>query len=96
MQLAHLASSKYDMFKTTVLVFLFFIGAFSLFNNRFKYKLFIYRLTFVSIDSIIIFFLVYNILTWFHFSFCVSGELCEHLDLYRFSIKKGNRQAQIK
>lgn len=47
-------------------------------------------------DSMLIFFAIFNILVWFHWAYGVSGELCEILDIYRFTVKKGVRTAQIK
>jgi hypothetical protein len=77
------------MFNWALMLFLFTISAASFVNYEIP-------LRYVTIDIIVLFFLFFNFLIWFHFAFCVTGELCEYLDLYRFSIKKGSRVAQIK
>jgi hypothetical protein len=77
------------MFRSTLLFFLFSISATSLVNYQIPLQPF-------TMDMVVIFFLIFNTMVWLHFAFCVTGELCEYLDLYRFSVKKGNRVAQIK
>lgn len=47
-------------------------------------------------NFVIIFFLVFNFLSWFHYAYCVSEELCDYLDINRFSIKGGLRQVEVK
>jgi len=46
-----------------------------------------YRILFVSIDDLIIIFSIVNFLSWFHFVYFCSEEICKILGIYRFKLK---------
>ena len=45
-----------------------------------------YRLLFVSIDDLIIIFTIVNFVSWFHFAYFCSEEMCKILNIYRFKL----------
>ena len=86
LQLSHLTKARYNPYTITfILPNLCFI-----IHSSIYYFFKEYRILFISIDDLIYFFLAFNFLSWFHFAYFCSQELCVILGIYRFSIKKRN------
>ena len=91
LQLSHLANKKFNPYNCTFvlpnLCFIIYSCAF--------YFLEVYKILFISIDDLILFFLVFNFFSWMHFVIYCSGELCVILGIYRFSLKKRSEQVSL-
>jgi len=81
LQLSHLADVKFDQYRTSLLVSTFFLSVFAVKNS------FVNSIN-INIDNLIIGFLGLHIFCWMHFAYCVTGELCVILGIYRFNVKR--------
>ena len=82
LQLAHLTGTRFNPY---TLVFIlpnicYIIHSVIYYFNK------NYRILFVSIDDLIIIFSIVNFLSWFHFVYFCSEELCQILGIYRFKL----------
>ena len=82
LQLSHILCSPYKIYQPVFLIPLFSLLIHSLINYFFNYTLF------VSIDSLIISVFIWNFLSWLHFVYFCSKEICEILNIKRFSLGK--------
>ena len=82
LQLSHILCSPYKIYQPVFLIPLFSLLIHSLINYFFNYTLF------VSIDSLIISVFIWNFLSWLHFVYFCSEEICEILNIKRFSLGK--------
>ena len=82
LQLAHILKSPYNAYKIVFLVPLFALLSHSIIFYLIKYQLF------GSIDNIIVFCFVFNFLSWAHFVYFCSEQICEELNINRFSLGK--------
>jgi ethanolaminephosphotransferase len=54
-----------------------------------------YRILFISIDDLIWFFMGLNFLSWLHFAYFCSEQLCIILGIYRFVLKKRDEEKKL-
>ena len=54
-----------------------------------------YKILFISIDNLILFFLIFNFISWLHFAYFCSEELCIILNIKRFSLGKRNENEKL-
>jgi hypothetical protein len=83
LQIAHLAAAPFEQFRKTILAFLFFMNILSVINIMFESG----KNSILIFDFFIVIFIIFNFFSWLHFAYFVSEELCEVLDINRFSIK---------
>ena len=84
LQLSHLTKQRYNPYNITfILPNLCFI-----IHSIIYYFVKEEKILFISIDYLIYFFLAFNFLSWLHFVYFCSKELCIILGIYRFSLKK--------
>jgi len=53
------------------------------------------KILFVTIDNLILFFLIFNFISWLHFAYYCSEELCVILNIKRFSLGKRNEEERL-
>ena len=84
LQLSHLTKARFNPYNVTFILpnLCFIIHSIIYFFVKEK------RILFISIDDLILFFLAFNFLSWLHFAYFCSKELCIILGIYRFSLKK--------
>ena len=82
LQLSHILSSPYNAFRPV-----FLIPLFSLLIHSIIYYFFNINLI-VSIDALIIATFIWNLLSWMHFVYFCSDEICEILNINRFILGK--------
>ena len=82
LQLAHVTNSSYQAYKFVFLFPLFILLIHSIIYYYNKYQLF------GSIDNIIVFCFVWNFLSWAHFVYFCSDQICDILNIKRFSLGK--------
>jgi ethanolaminephosphotransferase len=82
LQLSHILSSPYNAFRPV-----FLIPLFSLLIHSIIYYFFNINLI-VSIDALIIATFIWNLLSWMHFVYFCSDEICEILNINRFVLGK--------
>ena len=81
LQLCHIQNCKYNPFTFCNLFPLILLNLYTLLNIIFKDILF-------SIDYLIYFCFLFNLISWFHLVYFSSEELCNILNIKRFSLKK--------
>jgi len=79
LQLAHLAKQKFHQFRKTVVASTLILLVTALIEYHLKFVL-------IDIDYLVAFFLMFNIGAWLHFAYFMSGEMCEFLNIKRFTI----------
>jgi len=79
LQLAHLAKQKFHQFRKTLVVSSFVLTAAALIEYHLKFAL-------IDIDYLVVFFFIFNFISWFHLAYHVTGEMCEILNIKRFTI----------
>ena len=82
LQLSHILGSPYKIYQPV-----FLIPLFALIIHSFVYYFYSYSLL-VSIDSLIISVFIWNFFSWAHFVYFCSDEICEILNIKRFSLGK--------
>ena len=82
LQLAHVTNSPFDAYKIVFLIPLFALLIHIIVFNFNQYPLF------GSIDNIIVFCFVWNFLSWAHFVYFCSEQICDILNIKRFSLGK--------
>ena len=82
LQLSHILGSPYKIYQPV-----FLIPLFALIIQSFVYYFYSYSLL-VSIDSLIISVFIWNFFSWAHFVYFCSDEICEILNIKRFSLGK--------
>ena len=82
LQLSHILGSPYKIYQPV-----FMIPLLSLLIHSLIYYLFHYSIL-VSIDSLIISVFIWNFLSWAHFIYFCSDQICEILNIKRFSLGK--------
>jgi phosphatidylglycerophosphate synthase len=82
LQLSHILGSPYKIYQPV-----FLIPLFTLIIHSFVYYFYSYSLL-VSIDSLIISVFIWNFFSWAHFVYFCSDEICEILNIKRFSLGK--------
>ena len=82
LQLSHILCSPYKIYQPV-----FLIPLFSLLIHSFIFYFFNYSLL-VSIDSLIISVFIWNLFSWAHFVYFCSEQICEILNIKRFSLGK--------
>ena len=82
LQLSHILGSPYKIYQPV-----FMIPLLSLLIHSLIYYLFHYSIL-VSIDSLIISVFIWNFLSWAHFVYFCSDQICEILNIKRFSLGK--------
>ena len=91
LQLAHLTKARYNPYNCTFILpnlcFIIHSIIYSLTGN--------YNILFINIDYLILFFLLFNFLSWFHFVYFCSEELCIILGIYRFSLRKRTEEVRL-
>ena len=83
LQLAHLTGTRFNPY---TLVFILPNICYIIHSVIYYFKK-SYRILFVSIDDLIIIFSIVNSLSWFHFVYFCSEEMCKILGIYRFKLK---------
>ena len=83
LQLAHLTGTRFNPY---TLVFIL-PNICYIIHSVIYYFTKSYRILFVSIDDLIIIFSIVNFLSWFHFVYFCSEEMCKILGIYRFKLK---------
>ena len=83
LQLAHLTGTRFNPY---TLVFILPNICYIIHSVIYYFKK-SYRILFVSIDDLIIIFSIVNFLSWFHFVYFCSEEICKILGIYRFKLK---------
>ena len=83
LQLAHLTGTRFNPY---TLVFILPNICYIIHSVIYYFKK-SYRILFVSIDDLIIIFSIVNFLSWFHFVYFCSEEMCKILGIYRFKLK---------
>ena len=93
LQLSHLTKARFNPYNITfILPNLCFV-----LHSIITYFVKEDRILYINIDHLIYFFLVFNFLSWLHFVYFCSKELCIILDIYRFSLKKrSDEKKQLK
>ena len=91
LQLSHLTKARFNPYNITFLLpnLCFIIHSVIYYYTR------SYRILFISIDNLIWFFFIFNILSWFHYVYYCSEELCIILGIYRFSLRKRIDEANL-
>ena len=82
LQLSHILNSPYNAFRPV-----FLIPLFSLLLHSIVYYIFNINLL-VTIDALIIAAFIWNLLSWMHFVYFCSDEICEILNINRFILGK--------
>ena len=82
LQLSHVLDSPYNVYKPIFLIPLFALLFHSIIFYYFQYSILI------SIDTLIIITFVWNFLSWAHFVYFCSEQICEILNIKRFSLGK--------
>lgn len=82
LQLAHILGSPYKIYQPVFLIPLFALLIHSLVFYFYNYSIII------SIDALIIAAFIWNFLSWAHFVFFCSEEICEILNIKRFTLGK--------
>ena len=82
LQLSHILGSPYKIYQPVFLIPLFALLIHSLIYYFYNYSLL------VSIDSLIISVFIWNFLSWAHFVYFCSDEICEIINIKRFSLGK--------
>ena len=82
LQLSHILGSPYRVYQPV-----FLIPIFSLLTHSLVYYFYNYSLL-VSIDALIISVFIWNYLSWAHFVYFCSEEICETLNIKRFTLGK--------
>ena len=91
LQLSHLIKARYNPYNFTfVLPNLCFI-----IHSVLYYFMKEYKILFISIDNLILFFLIFNFISWLHFAYFCSEELCIILNIKRFSLGKRNENEKL-
>ena len=91
LQLSHLTGARYNPYTLSfILPNLCFI-----FHSIIYYFTKKYRILFINIDNLIIFFFIFNFISWLHFVYYCSEELCIILNINRFSLKKRNEELKF-
>ena len=85
LQLCHIQNCKYNPFTFCNLFPLIILNLYTLLNIIFKDILF-------SIDYLIYFCFIWNLISWFHLVYFSTEELCNILNIKRFSLKKDNKK----
>ena len=78
MQVCQIINSPLRIYKPVFLIPMLILLVHSIFYYFFKYALF------VSVDVLIITFLALNFLSWLHYVYFISEEMCEILNIHRF------------
>jgi ethanolaminephosphotransferase len=81
LQLAHVADSKFNQYRKSLMISFFFLSVFSV-KNSFN------KIISIDIDFLIPVFVGMHAIAWAHFAYFVSEELCHILGIYRFSVKR--------
>ena len=91
LQLSHLTKAKYNPYNIIFIIpnLCFIIHSIIYYFTK------SFDILFISIDDLIMFFLVFNFLSWLHFAYYCSEELCIILGIYRFSLRKRNEDEEI-
>ena len=91
LQLSHLTKARYNPYNCSFILpnlcFIIHSIFYSLTGN--------FNIIFINIDNLIIFFLFFNFLSWFHFVYYCSEELCIILGIYRFSLIKRSEEVKL-
>ena len=82
LQLSHILGSPYKIYQPVFLIPLFALLIHSLIYYFYNHSLL------VSIDSLIISAFIWNFLSWAHFVYFCSDEICEIINIKRFSLGK--------
>ena len=93
LQLAHLTGSRFNPYNLAFVLtnLCYIIHSLIYFCNK------SYRILFVSIDDLIIIFSIVNFLSWLHYVYFCSEEMCKILGIYRFKlIEKGENKEHLK
>ena len=93
LQLSHLTKARFNPYNITFLLpnLCFII------HSTLAYFLDEKAILFITIDHLILFFMAFNFLSWLHFAYFCSKELCIILGIYRFSLKKrADEKVQLK
>ena len=91
LQLSHLTGARYNPYTLSfILPNLCFIihSIIYYFTKR-------YRILFINIDNLILFFFIFNFISWLHFVYYCSEELCIILNINRFSLKKRSEELKF-
>ncbi len=80
MQLSHIKGDRFKIYNFTTL-----FPILSLFVHSIIH--FLFGISLLSVDYYIIGFLIWNFISWAHFVYYCSEELCKILDIYRFVLK---------
>lgn len=91
LQLSHLTKSRYNPYNNTFILpnLCFIIHSIIYYFTKSD------RILFISIDNLICFFFIFNFVSWFHFVYYCSEELCIILGIYRFSLRKRDEEIKI-
>ena len=91
LQLSHLTKARFNPYSCTFILpnLCFLIHSIS------YYFIKSYKILFISIDDLIWFFLLFNFLSWLHFVYFCSEELCVILGIHRFSLRKRNEESKL-
>ena len=83
LQLAHLTGSRFNPYNLAFVLtnLCYIIHSLIYFCKK------SYRILFVSIDDLIIIFSIVNFLSWLHYVYFCSEEMCKILGIYRFKLK---------
>ena len=91
LQLSHLTGARYNPYTLSfILPNLCFI-----IHSIIYYFTKSYRILFINIDNLIIFFFIFNFISWLHFVYYCSEELCIILNINRFSLKKRSEELKF-
>ena len=82
LQLSHILYSPYKVYQPVFLIPLLALIIHSMIYYFYGYSLL------VPIDTLIISVFVWNFLSWFHFVYFCSEQICEILNIKRFSLGK--------
>ena len=82
LQLAHILNSPYQVYKPIFLIPLFAFIIHGIIYYFYKYEVI------CSIDILIIFCFIWNFLSWAHFVYFCSEQICDILNINRFSLGK--------
>ena len=91
LQLSHLTGARYNPYTLSfILPNLCFI-----IHSIIYYFTKSYRILFINIDNLILFFFIFNFISWLHFVYYCSEELCIILNINRFSLKKRSEELKF-
>jgi len=91
LQLSHLIKARYKPYNFTFV----FPNLCFVIHSVLYYFMKEYKILFISIDNLILFFLIFNFISWLHFVYFCSEELCIILNIKRFSLGKRNENEKL-